>query len=90
MLCDTSGSSVVVECCTVSQTPRGTGFKTRLEQSFFFFFSFSFFLSSFYGSVTETLVAHHKFIVLSPIKGAWRNNLRGSGTIILKAVFSVH
>ena len=27
--------------------------------------------SIFYGSVTETLVAHHKFIVLLPIKGVW-------------------
>ena len=46
------------------------------------FFSFS----CFYGSVTETWVAHHQFIVLSPIKGAWRNNLSGPNTIILKTV----
>ena len=55
---------------------------------FLFFFSvsfLSFFL--FHGSVTETSVAHNQFIAPSPIKGPWRNNFSGHGTIILKAVF---
>ena len=48
--------------------------RSRLGPSIFFFFFFFFFVTCFYGSVTETWVAHHQFILLSPIKGAWRNN----------------
>ena len=85
MPCGTSGSSVVVEFCAVLQE---NGVQGLAEHVFFFsLFLLSFFFSCFYGSVTETQVAQHQFIAPSPIKGAWRNNFSGPGTIILKALF---
>ena len=85
MPCGTSGSSDVVEFCTVLHE---NGFQGLAEHVFLsLFFSFLSFFSCFYGSVTETLVAQHQFIAPSPIKGAWRNNFSGPGTIILKALF---
>ena len=81
--CGTSSSSVVVECCTVPQVNR----VQDTARACFFVFFFLFFLSCFYRSTTETWVAHHQFIILSLIQGAWQNNFSGPGTIILKAVF---
>ena len=64
------------------------GVQGQAEHVFFLSFSpFFLFFSCFYGSVTETYVAQHQFIAPSPIKGAWRNNFSGPGTIILKALF---
>ena len=85
MACGTSGSSVVVEFCAVLQENGVQG----LARACFFssLFLLSFFFSCFYGSVTEKKVARHQFIAPSTIKGAWRNNLSGPGTIILKALF---
>ena len=59
--------------------PRGQGSRSGPSMFFFLFFYVSYF--------TETWVAHHQFIVLLPIKGAWRNNFSGPSTIILKALF---
>ena len=85
MPCGTSGSSVVVEFCAVLQANR---IQDLARACFFFFFFFFFFVfSCYYGSVTETWVAEHQFIAPSPIKGAWRNNFSGPGTIKLKALF---
>ena len=75
--CDTSGSSEMVECCTtVSQ---GNRVQDLARACFFFLFLCFSFL--FYGSVTETWVTHHPFIVLSPVK-------RHGGIILVASVRS--
>ena len=56
--------------------------KSRLGPSIFSFFCFCYLFSW-----VSHRNAHHQFILLSPIKGAWRNNFSGPGTLILKTVF---
>ena len=86
MPCGTSGSSVVVEFCAVLQE---NGVQGLAEHVFVFslFFSFLSFFFFFMGQLQKHEVAQHQFIAPSPIKGPWRNNFSGPGTIILKALF---
>ena len=81
MPCGTSGSSVVVEFCAVLQE---NGVQGLARACFFISFSPSFL---FFLFLWVSYIAQHQFIAPSPIKGAWRNNFSGPGTIILKALF---